>query len=147
MNIPRSHSFLSLLLEIDKNMPLFTMRSDTLFLAFLFGSGSALIAKAPTAAITDAASLLSSSASTAETTKAPAVHPDLLRRDSNAGTRTAFLAETNICGYLNGASSQCLSFDHLAPVPHLLTWEYSQTLGLVAMSDTSRRAVYLSTTP
>lgn len=83
-------------------------------LALLFGIGSALIAKAPTATITATTRVLSSSLWTAEVTEAPAVHPDLLRRDINTGTRTAFLAQTNVCGFLNGALSQCLYLPFLA---------------------------------
>jgi hypothetical protein len=84
-----------------------------------------LTIKAPTATITATTRVLSSSTWTAEVTEAPAVNPDLLRRDIETGTRTAFLAETNICGYLNGASSQCLYLPFLALAPDLLTVEYS----------------------
>ena len=101
------------------------MRADALFFALLSGIGSALTIKAPTATITATTRVLSSSIWTAEVTEAPAVHPDLLRRDIETGTRTAFLAETNICGYLNGASSKCLYLPFLALATDLLTVEYS----------------------
>jgi hypothetical protein len=101
------------------------MRAEALFLALLSGIGCALIVKAPTPTITATTRVLSSSIRAAEVTEAPAVHPDLLRRDINNVTRTAFLAQTNICGYLNGASSQCLYLPFLALAPHLLTVEYS----------------------
>jgi hypothetical protein len=111
-----------LLLDVNRNASHLKMRAGILLLTSLSGIVSALIAKAPTASITAASRVRSR---IAEVTEAPAIHPDLLRRDINTGTRTAFLAETNVCGYLNGASSRWPYLPSPRSSANLLIVEYS----------------------